>query len=112
MATLSVYGDVHIPDNLIHALGLKPGTELAFERQGDAIIMRPVKKTNKVSQVDAGPKILAYTGSTVTLEEMDEAIAKQVEEEQIRHENALATLTKYSGRLIADKVVRDDCYVS
>ena len=73
--------------------------------------MRPVK-TDKVSQVDAGPKILAYTGTTVTLEEMDEAIAKQVEEEQIRHENALATLTKYSGRLIADKVVRDDCYVS
>ncbi|MEI6544810.1 MAG: AbrB/MazE/SpoVT family DNA-binding domain-containing protein [Methylococcales bacterium] len=75
MPTLSAYGDVHIPENLIHALGLKPGTELAFERQGDAIIMRPVK-TNKVSQVDAGPKILAYTGSTVTLEEMDEAIAK------------------------------------
>ena len=75
MPTLSIYGDVHIPDNLIQALGLKPGTELAFERQGDAIIMRPVK-TNKVSQVDAGPKILAYTGSTVTLEKMDEAIAK------------------------------------
>ena len=48
MPTLSAYGDVHIPENLIHALGLKPGTELAFERQGDAIIMRPVK-TNKVS---------------------------------------------------------------
>ena len=111
MPTLSAYGDVHIPENLIHALGLKPGTELAFERQGDAIIMRPVK-TNKISQVDAGPKILAYTGSTVTLEEMDEAIAKQVEEEQIRRENALATLTKYSGRLVADKVVRDDCYES
>ena len=111
MPTLSVYGDVHIPDNLIQSLGLKPGTELAFELQGDAIIMLPVK-TNKVSQVDAGPKILAYTGSTVTLEEMDEAIAKQVEEEQIRRENALATLTKYSGRLVADKVVRDDCYES
>jgi hypothetical protein len=35
-------------------------------------------------------------------------IAKQVEDERIRRENALATLTKYSGRLI--KVVRDDCY--
>jgi hypothetical protein len=46
-----------------------------FERQGDAIIMRPVK-TNKISQVEAGPKILAYTGPTVTLEEMDDAIAK------------------------------------
>ena len=47
MPTLSVYGDVHIPDNLIQSLGLKPGTELAFERQGDAIIMRPVKKQIK-----------------------------------------------------------------
>ncbi|MFI3155880.1 MAG: AbrB/MazE/SpoVT family DNA-binding domain-containing protein [Methylococcaceae bacterium] len=49
MPTLSIHGDVHIPDNLIHALGLKPGAELAFERQGDAIVMRPVK-TNKISR--------------------------------------------------------------
>jgi bifunctional DNA-binding transcriptional regulator/antitoxin component of YhaV-PrlF toxin-antitoxin module len=75
MPTLSIHGDVHIPDNIIHALGLKPGTELAFERQGDAIIMRPVK-IKKNSRVDEGPKILGYTGSTVTLEEMDAAIAK------------------------------------
>jgi bifunctional DNA-binding transcriptional regulator/antitoxin component of YhaV-PrlF toxin-antitoxin module len=75
MPTLSIHGDVHIPDNLIHALGLKPGAELAFERQGDAIVMRPVK-TNKNSRVEDGPKILGYTGSTVTLEEMDDAIAK------------------------------------
>jgi len=75
MPILSIHGDVHIPDNIIHALGLKPGTELAFERQGDAIIMRPVKR-NKISRVDEGPKILGYTGPTVTLEEMDAAIAK------------------------------------
>jgi len=75
MPTLSIYGDVHIPDNLIHALGLKPGAELAFERQGDAIIMRPIK-SNKISLVDEGPKILGYTGSTVSLEEMDVAITK------------------------------------
>jgi len=76
MPTLSINGDVHIPDNLIHALGLKPGTELAFERQGDAIVMRPVKKQNKISRVEEGPQILGYTGPTVTLEEMDDAIAK------------------------------------
>lgn len=55
MPTLSIHGDVHIPDNIIHALGLRPGVELAFERQGDAIIMRPVK-TNKISRVDEGLK--------------------------------------------------------
>lgn len=75
MPILSIHGDVHIPDNLIHALGLKPGAELSFERQGDAIIMRPVK-TNKSSRVEEGPKILSYIGPTVTLEEMDDAIAK------------------------------------
>ncbi len=75
MPTVSIHGDVHIPDNIIHALGLRPGVELAFERQGDAIIMRPVK-TNKISRVDEGPKILSYAGSTVTLEDMDAAIAK------------------------------------
>ncbi len=75
MPTLPIHGDAHIPDSLIHALGLKPGAGLAFERQGDAIVMRPVRK-NKTSQVEEGPKILGYTGRTVTLEEMDTAIAK------------------------------------
>jgi bifunctional DNA-binding transcriptional regulator/antitoxin component of YhaV-PrlF toxin-antitoxin module len=75
MATLSIHGDVHIPDNIIHALGLKPGTELSFEQQGEFIVMRPVKYTKK-SLVDEGPKILSYFGSTVTLEEMETAIAK------------------------------------
>jgi len=75
MTTLSVDGDVHIPDYLIHALGLKPGAELIFERQGDAIVIRSIK-TKKFSSVEEGPKILGYNGSTVTLEEMDDAIAK------------------------------------
>jgi len=75
MPTLSIHGDVHIPDNLIPALGLKPGAELVFERQGDAIVIRAVK-TNKISRFEEGPKILGYTGSTVSREEMDNAIAK------------------------------------
>ena len=75
MPTLSVHGDIHIPDNLIQALGLKPGVDLSFERLGDAIVMRPVKH-DTVSRVEEGPKILAYSGATVTLEEMDAAIAK------------------------------------
>ena len=61
MPTLSIHGDVHIPDNLIHALGLKPGAELVFEREGDAIVMRPVK-TNKISRVEEGPKFWVIPG--------------------------------------------------
>jgi antitoxin component of MazEF toxin-antitoxin module len=79
MPTLSINGDVHIPDHLVHALGLRPGVELNFERRGDTLVIRPVK-TNKNSQVEEGPKILNYTGPTVTLDEMDEAIAKGAEQ--------------------------------
>ncbi len=75
MSTLSIHGDVHIPDHLIHALDLKPGVELAFERQGDAIVIRPLV-ASKMSRVEDGPNILAYKGAKVTLEEMDDAIAK------------------------------------
>lgn len=75
MSILSIDGDVHIPDHLIHALGLKPGVELAFERHGDAIVIRPLP-ANKISRVEEGPKILAYAGAKVTFEEMDDAIAK------------------------------------
>ncbi|WP_446808935.1 AbrB/MazE/SpoVT family DNA-binding domain-containing protein [Methylomonas sp. 2BW1-5-20] len=75
MPSLSSHGDVNIPDTLIHALGLKPGVELIFERQGDAIVMRPVK-TATLSWIEDGPKILGHSGSTVSLEEMEDAIAK------------------------------------
>jgi bifunctional DNA-binding transcriptional regulator/antitoxin component of YhaV-PrlF toxin-antitoxin module len=59
---------------IIDALGLKPGAELVFERDGDAIVMRPVK-TNTIPWVEEGPRILGYTGSTVSQEEMDDVIA-------------------------------------
>ena len=75
MPTLNVHGDIHIPDNLIHAMGLKPGMELSVERQGDVLVMRPVISRTP-SRVEDGPKILGYSGATVSLEEMDEAIAK------------------------------------
>ena len=37
--------------------------------------MRPVK-TKRSSKFEEGPKILIYSGPTVSLDEMDEAIAK------------------------------------
>ncbi|MGR9053816.1 MAG: AbrB/MazE/SpoVT family DNA-binding domain-containing protein [Gammaproteobacteria bacterium] len=75
MPTLNAHGDIHIPDSLIHAMGLKPGMELSVERQGDAIVMRPVAP-QKPSRVEDGPNVLGYQGATVSLEEMDDAIAK------------------------------------
>lgn len=75
MPTLNSQGDIHTPDNLIHAMGLKSGMELSFERQGDVVLMRPVKSRTP-SGMEDGPKILAYSGATVSLGEMDEAITK------------------------------------
>jgi hypothetical protein len=46
-----------------------------FERQGDAIVMRPVK-TATPSRIEDGPKILGYSGERVSLEEMADAKAK------------------------------------
>jgi len=46
-----------------------------FERQGDAIGMRQVKAATP-SWIEDGPKILGFSGSTVSLEEMEDAIAK------------------------------------
>ena len=46
-------------------------------------------------------KVLCFTESLV---------AKQVEEECIRRENALAKLPKYRSRFKSDKFVLEDCY--
>lgn len=75
MPTLNSQGDIHIPDNLMHSMGLKPGMELSVERQGDAIVMRPVK-SRTASKVEDGPKILGDSGAAVSLEAMDDASGK------------------------------------
>lgn len=75
MVAVSHQGEIKIPSHLLGALGMKPGSEVEIEQQGDALIIR-LTKSGKHSQVEDGPKILDYQGSAVTLAEMDEAIAK------------------------------------
>ena len=79
MATVNYQGEVKIPQHLLNSLRLLPGTEVDFEQQGDALLLRAVKFTKR-SRVEDGPKILNYNGPTVTLDEMDEAIGKGAEE--------------------------------
>ena len=42
VSQLSTKGQVVIPASLREELGLEPGTQLAIEREGDAIILRPL----------------------------------------------------------------------
>lgn len=41
---LSVKGQVVIPSEFRDELGLETGTRVSFERQGDALLMRPITK--------------------------------------------------------------------
>jgi bifunctional DNA-binding transcriptional regulator/antitoxin component of YhaV-PrlF toxin-antitoxin module len=70
MTTVSDKGEVKIPEPFLKALGMLPGTEVEFEQQNDAVVMRVVK-LKRISQVEDGPKILNYTGPSVSLEEME-----------------------------------------
>jgi bifunctional DNA-binding transcriptional regulator/antitoxin component of YhaV-PrlF toxin-antitoxin module len=82
MVAVNHQGEIKIPPHLLGALGIKPGTEVEVEQLGDALIIRTVKAGARsiCSQVEDGPKILEYRGPTVTLEEMEEAIVKGIEE--------------------------------
>ncbi|MCB1771631.1 MAG: AbrB/MazE/SpoVT family DNA-binding domain-containing protein [Candidatus Competibacteraceae bacterium] len=79
MPTVSSQGEVRIPEPLLRALNIASGTEVDFEQQGNALVMRVVK-LRKASRPEDGPKILNYHGSTVTLEEMEAAIRKGAED--------------------------------
>jgi hypothetical protein len=51
-----------------------------------------------------------YCNAGEVLNFAEDLKAKQVEEEQMRKEKALATLAKYRGRFKADKFNREECH--
>jgi antitoxin PrlF len=68
-------GQVTIPKKVRTALGITVGTKLAFATEGNSARL-VVVRTRKPSRVEDGPKILDYKGKAVTLDEMEEAIAR------------------------------------
>ena len=78
MPTISSQGEVRIPEPLLRALNITPGTEVDFEQQGNMLVIRVVK-SQKTSRPEDGPNILNYHGPTVTLDEMEAAIRKGAE---------------------------------
>ncbi|MDP2708352.1 MAG: AbrB/MazE/SpoVT family DNA-binding domain-containing protein [Burkholderiales bacterium] len=71
-------GQVTIPKKVRTALGITAGTKVAFATEGNSARLMVVR-TRKPSRVEDGPKILDYKGKAVTLDEMEEAIARGAE---------------------------------
>ena len=72
--TVTSKGQATIPKNVRKALGIVPGSRIDFVVEDGSARIVPVRN-GKPSKVEDGPQILGYKGKTVTLEEMDEAIA-------------------------------------
>jgi len=74
-------GQVTIPVEFRRALGITEGTAVDFEFDGNGLRLVPVKR-RVFSRAEDGYGMLKYSGKTVTLEEMDAAIAAGAEESQ------------------------------
>jgi AbrB family looped-hinge helix DNA binding protein len=72
--TVTSKGQATIPKDVRKALGIVPGSRIDFVVEDGSARIVPVRNS-KPSKVEDGPQILGYKGKTVTLEEMDEAIA-------------------------------------
>jgi AbrB family looped-hinge helix DNA binding protein len=73
---LSSKGQVIIPKAVRDRQGWRPGVELEVEDQGDAVVLRPAKPfpPTKFEEVRG---CLKYDGPPLTIEEMDEAVARE-----------------------------------
>jgi len=73
--TVSSKGQVVIPKEVREVHGWTPGTVLAIEEQGDAILLRPVPAF-PLTTVDDLLGCLPYAGKAKSQEEMDAGIAE------------------------------------
>jgi AbrB family looped-hinge helix DNA binding protein len=73
---LSSKGQVIIPKAVRDRHGWQPGVELEVEDRGDAVVLRPAKPFAETT-FDAVRGCLKYDGPPRTIEEMDEAVARE-----------------------------------
>jgi AbrB family looped-hinge helix DNA binding protein len=67
---MTIKGQITIPAKVRKALGLKPGVKIDFyELEDGEYALRP--KTGSIMEMKG---CLAYEGSTISIEEMDEAV--------------------------------------
>ena len=68
-------GQVTIPKDVRDALGITTGTRVKIMAVGPAAQITVARKT-KPSRVEDGPKICNYRGPTLTIDDMERAIAR------------------------------------
>jgi AbrB family looped-hinge helix DNA binding protein len=73
---LSSKGQVIIPKAVRDRHGWQPGVELEVEDQGDVVVLRPANPFPPTT-IDEVYGCLKYDGRPVTIEEMDEAVARE-----------------------------------
>lgn len=73
---LSSKGQLIIPKAVRDAHGWREGTEFTVEATRDAIVLRP-KRLFPETTIDEVAGCLKYDGPPVSIEEMDEAIARE-----------------------------------
>lgn len=73
---LSSKGQVIIPKAVRDARGWSPGVELEVEDQGDAVVLRRAEPL-PATTFDEVRGCLKYRGRPRTIEEMDEAVARE-----------------------------------
>jgi AbrB family looped-hinge helix DNA binding protein len=78
MATtrLSSKGQVVIPKEVRDRHGWQPGTEFEVEDRGDVVVLRPAKPFPRTTFEEVRG-CLNYDGPPLTIEEMDEAVARE-----------------------------------
>ena len=79
IARLSNQGQVTIPKILLDRHHWEDGQELIVINMGDGILLKP-KKTFPETTLDEVAGCLKYEGKAKTIEEMNEAIGKGIEE--------------------------------
>jgi AbrB family looped-hinge helix DNA binding protein len=73
---LSSKGQVIIPKAVRDRQGWRPGTELEVEDQGDVVVLRPAKPF-PATTIEEVYGCLKYEGPPRTIEEMEEAVARE-----------------------------------
>jgi AbrB family looped-hinge helix DNA binding protein len=73
---LSSKGQVIIPKAVRDRQGWRPGTELDIEDRGDGVVLRPARPF-PATTIEEVYGCLEYRGRPITIEEMDEAVARE-----------------------------------
>lgn len=75
MVTVSEKGQVVIPAAIRHRLGIKPGTKLDFELEGDSIRVRPQRTVPQTQPEDGYGMLTCTQPGTRSLSDFDVAEA-------------------------------------